>query len=444
MRAKDSQILQQNQMLMGGQTINLRARQLVYVLASLMDKDQPTATIRVSAKEFLSFVNTNSKETWSDVYRLTTDIFDHLNENPILLRKPKSKDFVKINWLSSLGVVKGELQARFSADIADYFLYKQGLPYTRLIWDLRGYKSNFTARILDLLQRNHIKSSGKTEVVFEEDLDELKLFFGVHDKYPRFYDFEKRVLEVTRAELDENDTAPYWFEYEKVKAGRVIKAIRFTVYVRPKVLLAMVPELKLIGKTADGQMSIFSGGQEGKLTESSRVIVGRLMAADIAEDFALKVVSAFAETQALAYLYLIEYGVNRNLAFNLVGEYCSFGELEGFEDAYVEYALKLTEAARIRRIMEVKSGKSNKRTTPDHLRGALAKKVFVDRQHFSAFMEKLPAIRAKRGEVIADSTSSAPASAPEKVDRDAMTKLQGTRRSASGPQQLGDILKGKV
>jgi len=97
MRAKDSQILQQNQMLMGGQTINLRARQLVYVLASLMDKDNPTNTIRVSAKEFLSFVNTNSRETWSDVYRLTTDIFDHLNDNPILLRKPKSKDFVKIN-----------------------------------------------------------------------------------------------------------------------------------------------------------------------------------------------------------------------------------------------------------------------------------------------------------------------------------------------------------
>lgn len=444
MRAKDSQILQQNQMLMGGQTINLRARQLVYVLASLMDKDNPTTTIRVSAKEFLSFVNTNSRETWSDVYRLTTDIFDHLNDNPILLRKPKSKDFVKINWLSSLGVVKGELQARFSADIADYFLYKQGLPYTRLIWDLRGYKSNFTARILDLLQRNHIKSSGKMEVVFEEDLAELKLFFGVHDKYPRFYDFEKRVLEVTRAELDENDTAPYWFEYEKVKAGRAIKAIRFTVYVRPKVLLAMVPELKLIGKSADGQMSIFSSGEEKKLTEAAREIAGRLITAGIAEEFALKVVSALTESQALAYLFLIEYGVNRNLAFNLVSEYCSFGELEGYEDEYVKYALHLTESARIRRIVEVKTGKSKKRTTPDHLRGALAKKVFVDRQHFSAFMEKLPGIRSKRGDVIATSTLPAPASAPETPGREALSKLQGKKRSASDPKQLGDILKGKV
>ena len=341
-------------------------------------------------------------------------------------------------------MVKGELQARFSADIADYFLYKQGLPYTRLIWDLRGYKSNFTARILDLLQRNHIKSSGKTEVVFEEDLAELKLFFGVHDKYPRFYDFEKRVLEVTRAELDENDTAPYWFEYEKVKKGRSIKAIRFTVYVRPKVLLAMVPELKLIGKTADGQMSIFSGDREGTLSEEARAIASKLIAADIAEEFALKVVSAFTEFQAMAYLYLIEYGVNRNLAFNLVSEHCSFGELEGYEDEYVKYALNLTETARIRRIMEVKSGKSNKRTTPDHLRGALAKKVFVDRQHFSAFMEKLPAVRKSRGVVIAPSTSPAPAAAPENADRDALANLQGKRRSASGPQQLGDILKGKV
>lgn len=431
--------MQQNQMLMGGQTINLRARQLVYVMASLMDKDNPTDTIRVSAKEFLSFVNSNSRETWSDVYRLTTDIFDHLNDNPILLRKPKGKDFVKINWLSSLGVVKGELQARFSADIADYFLYKQGLPYTRLIWDLRGYKSNFTARILDLLQRNHIKSSGKTEVTFEEDLAELKLFFGVHDKYPRFYDFEKRVLEVTRAELDENDSAPYWFEYEKVKKGRSIKSIRFTVYVRPKVLLAMVPELKLIGRSADGQMSIFSGDREGKLSDQARAIAGRLIEADIAEEFALKVVSAFTETQSLAYLQLIEYGVNRNLAFNLVSEHCSFGELEGFEDAYVNYALEQTENARIRRIMDVKAGKSKKRTTPDHLRGALAKKVFVDRQYFSAFMEKLPAIRNKRGAIPTSPTSIAPASAPQNTNCTRNKKL-----SAKGVQDLGEFLKGKV
>lgn len=437
MRAKDSQILQQNQMLMGGQTINLRARQLVYVLASLMDKDDPTNTIRISAKEFLSFVNSNSRETWSDVYRLTTDIFDHLNENPILLRKPKSKDFVKINWLSSLGVVKGELQARFSADIADYFLYKQGLPYTRLIWDLRGYKSNFTARILDLLQRNHIKNSGKTEVVFEEDLAELKLFFGVHDKYPRFYDFEKRVLEVTRAELDENDSAPYWFEYEKVKKGRAIKAIRFTVYVRPKVLLSMVPELKLIGKSADGQMSIFSTGEEKTLTENARSIAGLLIEAGVAEEFALKVVSALTEPQALAYLQLVEYGVNRNLAFNLVSDHCSFGELVGYEDEYVKHALNLTETARIRRIMEVKQGKSKKRTTPDHLRGALAKKVFVDRQHFSSFMEKLPAVRKKRDKVLASTTFLAPAAAPNK-------DIKVGTRSASDPQELGDILKGKV
>jgi len=216
------------------------------------------------------------------------------------------------------------------------------------------------------------------------------------------------------------------------------------VYVRPKVLLAMVPELKLIGRSADGQMSIFSGGSEGKLSETARTIAGKLIAANIAEEFALKVVSALTETQATAYLYLVEYGVNRNLAFNLVSEYCSFGELEGFEDVYVRYALDLTETARIRRIMDVKAGKSKKRTTPDHLRGALAKKVFVDRQHFSAFMEKLPGFRKSRGVVLAPSASPAPASAPENADLDALAKLQEKKRSASGPQQLGDILKGKV
>ena len=123
MKAKDTQILQQNKILLGGQTINLRARQMIYVLAALMDRDQPTDEIIIPAKDFLEFINNTTGEKWSDIYQITSDIFDHLNQNPILIKEPRKKDFVKINWLSSLGVLKGEIKARCSSYIADYFLY---------------------------------------------------------------------------------------------------------------------------------------------------------------------------------------------------------------------------------------------------------------------------------------------------------------------------------
>ena len=394
LNTKDAQIIQQNQMLMGGQTINLRARQLVYILASKLDKEDPTGLIRIDAKAFLDFVNGNSGEKWSDIYRLTNDIFDHLNDNPILLRKPKGKDFTKINWLSRLGVVKGFLEARISPDIADYFLYRQGLPYTKLLWDLRGYKSNFTARILDLFQRHHIKESGQTELTFEYKVEDLKLFFGVHDQYPRFYDFEKRVLKTAAEELSEHETAPYWFEYHKVKRGRSVAAIQFCVYVRPKVLMELIPDLATIRTGPEDQASLFDRNKWELTTEGKRLLAA-YRSKGLSEHFALKILAALTDSQGRAYYYLLKYGVNRSLAFKIVTEYCSFGELIGVEDYYVRFALDETEKQRIRRIAEVKSGKSKKRTTPDDKKGGLAKNVFISQLHFSAFMEQLSHIRAK-------------------------------------------------
>ena len=383
-------------MLMGGQSINLRARQLVYVLAAMMDKERPTDTIRVGAKEFLNFVNANNREKWTDIYSLTSEIFDHLNDHPILLRKPKSKEFKKINWLGTLGVVRGHVEARFSPDIADYFLYRQGLPYTKLLWDIRAYQSRFTARILDLFQRHHVKESGRSEVSFEYCVDDLKLFFGVHEQYSRFFDFEKRVLKVTRSELEELDTTPYWFEYEKVKSGRNVAKIRFCVHVRPKVLIEMVPELSRIKSGDAAQFSMFNSG-EWELTPEGKKLLAAYRSLQMNEGFALKVLGNLTNSQGRAYYYLVKYGVNRSLAFTLATEDCSFGELVGYEDHYVQFVLDETEKKRIRRIAEVKAGKSKKKTTPDSKKGALPKQIFRDQLYLPEFMDRLSSIRSEHG-----------------------------------------------
>lgn len=394
MNNTSTQILQQNRILLGGQTINLRARQMIYALAAMMDKENPTGEILISAREFLDFINNTSGEKWTDIYSLTSDIFDHLNKNPILIKEPRKKDFIKINWLGSLGVVQGNIRARFSTEIAEYFLYKQGLPYTKLLWDLRPYKSNFTARLLDLFQKYHIKDSGIMEFDFDYDIEELKLFFGVHEKYERFFDFEKRVLEVTRMELEGNDMVPYWFSYEKLKQGRNISAIRFTVYVRPQVLLDLVPDLKVLGSGDSRQSTIFDAQREMTFSDNQKKLFSKLVDdCGLNRAYAQRVLSLLTESQAFGYYYLIQYGVNRTLAYTILREHCSFGELEGHEHQYIRYALEALEAARKKRIAEAEKGGAAKRVTPDDKRGGLAKKVFTDRQYFSAFMEQLSANR---------------------------------------------------
>lgn len=387
------EILQQNKILLGGQTINLRARQMVYVLARLIDKDNPYDTIKINVKEFLGFINNNSKEKWTDIYAITNDIFDHLNDNPILVKEPRKKDFKKINWLSSLGVVKGFIEARFSTDIAEFFLYQENKPYTKLLWDLRPYSSSYTARIVELFQKYHRKDSGDTEITFEYDIEDLKLFFGVHNKYSRFFDFEKRVLQTSQKELESSDIIPYWFEYHKIKRGRNVEKIKFDVFIRPKVLLEVVPELKRLSKQSN-QKNLFGVGYNIDLTDRQKKIIEKLGEQNIPKNKAYLIVQNLTETQAMACYYLIEYGVNPDLAFTIVEKHCSFGELKDNEHFYVQHTLKLIEEARLKRIEDKRrTGKSKGRITPDDKKGGLPKKVLEEKQHFASFMERLSSIK---------------------------------------------------
>lgn len=390
---KKSQILQHNKILLGGQTINLRARQMVYVLARFIDKKNPYEIIKINVKEFLDFVNNNSKEKWTDVYALTNDIFTHLNDNPILLKEPKKRDYVKINWLSRLGVRRGFIEARFSTDIIEFFLYQEKHPYTNLLWDLRPFKSGHTARIIELFQKYHRKNSGDTEISFEYDVEDLKFFFGVHEKYPRFFDFEKRVLKMTKKELDKNELIPYWFDYDKIKRGRATVSLSFKVYVRSEILMKAIPELTVYSSNAP---TLFDSDSDEELTQNEQKILENFKTLNIPTKQAKAIIRNLNEPQAIGCSYLIEYGVNKNLALDIITKYCSFGEIIGYEHLYVRHTLDLIETARLKRIKEQKqSGAKSKRITPDDKKGGLPKAVFAQKQHFPSFMEKLSSIRQK-------------------------------------------------
>lgn len=380
LKTRDTEIIQQNKMLRGGQTINLRARQLVYALASQMDRNDPEEMISMDAKQFLAWVNSGSEtQKWSNIYVLTADIFKNLNDNPILIRK--SRGYQKINWLSSLGVEDGRVIGRFSKDSAHYFKYKQGFPYTRILWDLRDYKSGYTARIMDLFQNNHIKDSGRNEFSFDETIEDLKFFFGVHKKYSVFKDFDRRVLKVTCDELEANTFSPYWFEYEKIRKGRFIHKIRFMVHVRPKVLIELVPRLKSMSKP---QMSMFDESVELELSQTGKVILHDLKELKFREEEALRFMNNLSYTQALGFCELVAYGVNRSLAHSLILNHCSFSQYKGYEHEYVKFVLKKLEKDRIKRIMEAKKG-SKKKTTPDDARGGLVKLPLRDKRYLPEF-----------------------------------------------------------
>nr|WP_256534369.1 replication initiation protein [Lewinella sp. JB7] len=405
LKSNTSLILQQDRFLLGMQTISLRARQLVYVLAMCLDKDDPTGIITIDSKEFQNWINTNGKRKWSNIHGLVASVFDELNKNPVYLRRKPSasktynkKDFIKVNWVQKCGVVGGKIIAQFTEDAAQYFMYKQGLPYTRTLWDLRGYKSQYASRTVDLFQREHRNSGGENEFKFNFPLLDLKIFYGVPDRYPRVTDFCTRVLKQAQTELEEDITAPYYFTYNVDKRGRRVVGIDFDVTVRPDELIRLAPEIEfLTAGSNEFQRSLFDGTLE--LSEEKQRLIGAVAkVGKVAEKHAVNMVYNLSESQGRALVIMMKYGVNHSLAYKLVKNECSFGELEGYEDYYVKHSLQLLEEARLKRIEEAKTAAVKKKTTPKDKRGGLAKGVFVKRLHFASFMESLSAVRKKEFE----------------------------------------------
>ena len=330
--------------ILDGQSINLRARQTVYALAALIDKTNPSAEIVVNADDLLRFINNTPGEKWSNIYEPINQIFIHLNQHPLKLESADNQDFVRVNWLGHLEVKKGQIHAQFTPRVVEYFMRNQGLPHAQLLEDLRPYKSKFTAKIIRLFQSHLEGNTSEIEFTFNHDLNELKQYFQVEEKYLRFFDFERFVLLIAQKELEENDILPFWFSFEKIKQGRNIKDICFTVYVRPKVLLDLRPQLRAtqIGEAA--QRDIFDEQRAGIFDIQQQDIFEKLTKKhNIGKAFAQKVLLNLTSGQVKAYLSLVEFGINKTTAFSLLKKYYNRKEIENKETNYINDILKRVE-----------------------------------------------------------------------------------------------------
>jgi plasmid replication initiation protein len=95
--------------------------------------------------------------------------------------------------------------------------------YTRYeIENLLSLRSSYSARIYELMKMKEYRGFRELTV------DELREYCGIEEgEYKAFKDFEKRVLKVAKKEINENTDIT--ISYEKVKSGRRIHRIEFTI-----------------------------------------------------------------------------------------------------------------------------------------------------------------------------------------------------------------------
>lgn len=110
--------------------------------------------------------------------------------------------------------------------------------------DVFTLNSKYSIRIFELLKREQFKQKAS----FSVGIQELRDFVGVlPDEYPKFVNFDQRVLKVAEDEINKNTDLK--FKYEKIKQWRTIKEIKFIYLETGKVKIPQYMNFKEFSKT---------------------------------------------------------------------------------------------------------------------------------------------------------------------------------------------------
>lgn len=128
------------------------------------------------------------------------------------------------NLLSYVSPGPGYIEARFNPDMRPFLLQLKRRFTRYMLQHVMQFQSPYSIRIYELAQQ--FADIGHRTI----DLDDLREMLVIEDKYPRFYDFKRRVLEQAKKEI--NRFTDLTIAYEVLRERRVPKKVR--LYIRRK------------------------------------------------------------------------------------------------------------------------------------------------------------------------------------------------------------------
>lgn len=159
------------------------------------------------------------------LYEEAKGIADRLTDKKIRVEKGQkgSRTAGVVNVYASCAYREecGELVGRFTEEMGPFLLRLKDhftMYYRRQALSLR---SIYSVRFYEILKRYEYQGGFKLSV------EELRTIFNLHNKYRRFRDLKRRVIERARAELDEK--ADVSFEYSVLRDGQKPVAVEFEV-----------------------------------------------------------------------------------------------------------------------------------------------------------------------------------------------------------------------
>ena len=223
---EDNQVVKANKLIEAKGKLSLIEQKLFASLISeITPDDEDFKYYEIKISDIAEFMDRKSKSIYDDLKVASSN----LRKKEIVIQEKNSNgksEFLITGLLSSARYQEGEgkIKFRIDPDLKPYLLAINGenTPFTKYqLVNILKLSSSYSIRIYELLKQ-YLKIRKRT---FE--INELRSFLGIEDKYNRFEAFERRVLKVAVKEI--NEYTDINIDYKKNRNGRRVTHIEFSI-----------------------------------------------------------------------------------------------------------------------------------------------------------------------------------------------------------------------
>lgn len=205
--------------------LTTREQKIILTMVSLIEPtDEDFKDYVISVKEFHEMLGLEGREHYTQLKKIVEDLMSKVVEIP-----SDNGGWIMTHWVSRAEYVdgSGRIQLRFAPDLKPYLLQLKTAFTSYKLSNILSLKSSYSIRLYELMKKwQHLGE-------WTCSVKNLREKLGVEkDKYPRYGNFNARVLKTAIAEL--NKKTDLSIEMKEIKKGRSVEKISFSIKYSPE------------------------------------------------------------------------------------------------------------------------------------------------------------------------------------------------------------------
>ena len=219
---KGMTVVKANSFIEASYKLNVAEQKIVLTLATaIKPKDEDFKEYTFAIKDFMELLGVTNQNKYDEVKQTTLGLVEKA------FQWREGNIVTQVAWLAGVRYYEGEgiVTLQFSPWLKPFLLQIKSHFTQYKLDDVVQFKSNYSVRIYELLkQYQTIRQRILT-------IEQLRSMLFIEDEYPRYNDFKRNIILIAQREMGAK--SDIIFEFEEIKQGRKVVAIKFTIKKNP-------------------------------------------------------------------------------------------------------------------------------------------------------------------------------------------------------------------